>query len=187
MAWKGFPHSLQRRHYYLSVYSGAGPRFTNGFSIAIQIRWKFHFTLTSTLIPWSLQNFVHDTTAVLSCHVRKFVSIWWPATELRQPEVSIEFELRAKIVSETGPWSKKTSKLRVTGLSEGNSPVTGEFPTKGPVARKMFPFDDVIILLLWGNTMASRGLVIRRFDVFFVVSPNKLLYKQSSRQWSETP
>ena len=26
--------------------------------------------------------------------------------------------------------SKKTSKLRVTGLSEGNSPVTGVFPTQ---------------------------------------------------------
>ena len=25
-------------------------------------------------------------------------------------------------------WSKKTSKLRITGLCEGNSPVTGEFP-----------------------------------------------------------
>ena len=41
--------------------------------------------------------------------------------------------------------SKKTSKLRVTGLCEGNSPVTGEFPHKGTVTRKMFPFDDVII------------------------------------------
>ena len=40
--------------------------------------------------------------------------------------------------------SKKTSKLRVTGLCAGNSPVTGEFPHKGPVTRKMFPFDDVI-------------------------------------------
>ena len=27
-------------------------------------------------------------------------------------------------------WSKKTSNLRVTGLCEGNSPVTGEFPTQ---------------------------------------------------------
>ena len=35
--------------------------------------------------------------------------------------------------------SKKTSKLRVTGLCEGNSPVTGESPPKGPVTRKMFP------------------------------------------------
>ena len=40
--------------------------------------------------------------------------------------------------------SKKTSKLRFTGLCEGNSPVTGEFPHKRPVTRKMFPFDDVI-------------------------------------------
>ena len=43
--------------------------------------------------------------------------------------------------------SKKKSKLRVTGLCVGNSPVTGEFPAhKGPVTRKMFPFDDVIMI-----------------------------------------
>ena len=41
--------------------------------------------------------------------------------------------------------SYKTSKLRVTGLWAGNSPVSGEFPTKGPVMRIFFPFDDVII------------------------------------------
>ena len=41
--------------------------------------------------------------------------------------------------------SKKISKLRVTGLCEGNSPVTGEFPAEKPVTRKMFPFDDVIV------------------------------------------
>ena len=41
--------------------------------------------------------------------------------------------------------SKKTSKLRVNGLCEGNSPVTGEFPHKGPVTRKIFPYDDVIM------------------------------------------
>ena len=40
---------------------------------------------------------------------------------------------------------KKTSKLRVTGLCAGNSPVTSEFPAKEPVTRKMFPFDDVIM------------------------------------------
>ena len=41
--------------------------------------------------------------------------------------------------------SKKTSKLRVTGLCAGNSPVTGEFPTQRAVTRKIFPFDDVIM------------------------------------------
>ena len=46
-----------------------------------------------------------------------------------------------------GRTSKKTSKLRVTGLCAGNSPIIGEFPAQGPVTRKMFPFDDVIMML----------------------------------------
>ena len=37
------------------------------------------------------------------------------------------------------------AKLRVTGLCEGNPPVTCGFPHKGPVTRKMFPFDDIIM------------------------------------------
>ena len=41
--------------------------------------------------------------------------------------------------------SKKTSKLRVTGLCVGNSPKPVNSPHKGPVTRKMFPFDDVIM------------------------------------------
>ena len=42
--------------------------------------------------------------------------------------------------------SKKTSKLRVTGLCAGNSPGPVNSPHKGPVTRKMFPFDDVIMI-----------------------------------------
>ena len=41
--------------------------------------------------------------------------------------------------------SKKASKLRVTGLCEGNSGHRCIPRTKGPVMRKMFPFDDVIM------------------------------------------
>ena len=49
--------------------------------------------------------------------------------------------------------SKKTSKLRVTGLCVGNSPGPVNSPHKGPVTRKMFPFDDVIMALrLFHNT-----------------------------------
>ena len=40
---------------------------------------------------------------------------------------------------------KKTSKLRVTGLCEGVHQGPVNSPHKGPVTRKMFPFDDVII------------------------------------------
>ena len=41
--------------------------------------------------------------------------------------------------------SKKTSKLPVTGLCEGNSTVTGEFPAERASNAEMFPFDDVIL------------------------------------------
>ena len=41
--------------------------------------------------------------------------------------------------------SKKTSKLRVTGLCVGNSPVTGGFPAPKASNAEMFPFDDVIM------------------------------------------
>ena len=46
-----------------------------------------------------------------------------------------------------GRGSKKTSKLRVTGLCAGNSPGPVNSPHKGPVARKIFPFDDVIMTI----------------------------------------
>ena len=42
--------------------------------------------------------------------------------------------------------SKKTSKLRVTGLCEGNSPVTGEFPAQRVSNAENVPIDDVIML-----------------------------------------
>ena len=45
--------------------------------------------------------------------------------------------------------SKETSKLRVTGLCVGNSPGPVNSPHKGPVTRKMFPFDDVIMNHWW--------------------------------------
>ena len=44
-------------------------------------------------------------------------------------------------------WSKKTSKLRVTGLCVGNSPGPVNSRHKGLATRKMSPFDDVIMSL----------------------------------------
>ena len=52
--------------------------------------------------------------------------------------------------------SKKTSKLHVTRLCEGNSPVAGEFSAhKGPVMQKTFPFDNVI---MWHVSGRGRDL-----------------------------
>ena len=50
--------------------------------------------------------------------------------------------------------SKKTSKLRATGLYAGNSPVNLLY--KGPVTRQMFPFDDVIMILRRQTILMSK-------------------------------
>ena len=52
--------------------------------------------------------------------------------------------------------SKKTSKLRVTGLCAGNSPGPVNSPHKWPVTRKMFPFDDIIMIRLMTLTSMYR-------------------------------
>ena len=50
-----------------------------------------------------LQNFVHDTTAMLSWRVQKFVAIWWPEIGWYPNTIAIEFELWWKNVSEIDP------------------------------------------------------------------------------------
>ena len=52
--------------------------------------------------------------------------------------------------------SKKTSKLRVTGLCVGNSPGPVNSPHKGPVTRKMVPFDDVIMMYVRSDSRRCR-------------------------------
>ena len=54
--------------------------------------------------------------------------------------------------------SKKTSKLRVTGLCVGNSPV----PQKGPISRKMYPLDDVIMVLRMLQTLIWKPGIIMK-------------------------
>ena len=62
--------------------------------------------------------------------------------------------------------SKKTPKLRVTGLCSGNSPGPVNSPHKWTVTRKMFPFDDVIMSRSYfennhfGNYSHANGLRI---------------------------
>ena len=45
--------------------------------------------------------------------------------------------------------SKKTSKPRVTGLCEGNSPMTGEFPAQRASNAENVSIDDVIMVHLY--------------------------------------
>ena len=64
--------------------------------------------------------------------------------------------------------SKKTSKLSVAGLCAGNSTVTGEFPTQRDVTRKMFPFDNVIMVARntydGAQCLIQKLMLIKMFD-----------------------
>ena len=80
-----------------------------------------------------------------------------------------------------GRRSKKTSKLRVTGLYAGNSPGPVNSPQKGPVTRKMFPFDDVImqytflLVTILFPVWDAATLQMRQLWVIFVIA-NVLIY-----------
>ena len=54
--------------------------------------------------------------------------------------------------------SKKTSKLRVTGLVRRIHWWLVNSPHKGPVTRKMFPIDDVIMLMIPNKILSAVGL-----------------------------
>ena len=68
--------------------------------------------------------------------------------------------------------SKKTSKLRVTGLCAGNSPGTVEFPAQMVSKRKMFPLDDVIMICQYSHVNSvgeMRGQIIHLSSAFLLV------------------
>ena len=64
--------------------------------------------------------------------------------------------------------------------------MTGEFPAQRASTGKLFLFDDVIMFLsiLRRHRLTKGSNAKRRL---FVVSPNKLLIKQSAWRWFETP
>ena len=72
--------------------------------------------------------------------------------------------------------SKKTSKLRVTGLCARNSPVIGEFPAQRASNAEMFSFDDVIMELkshtiaFLTNLVLWEATELLRFHVSLIVS-----------------
>ena len=98
--------------------------------------------------------FIDDKSVAWCCHITAFFLIQWfwrSALQWRQNERNgisnqqphdclLNFLFRCR--------SKKPSKLHVTGLCEGNSPVNSLH--KGPVTRKMFSFDDVIMKMWHG-------------------------------------
>ena len=54
--------------------------------------------------------------------------------------------------------SKETSKFRVTGFCAGNHRWLVDSPTKGPVTRKIFAFDDVIMTTMSQESYLKTGI-----------------------------
>ena len=101
------------------------------------------FTLSLFLRALTQNSFI--CTAVL---IRKWMPVYFPL-QWRHEErdgVSNYRRLHYLLNRLLRRRSKITSKLRVIGLCERNSPVTGEFLHKGPVAGEKFQFHDVIML-----------------------------------------
>ena len=65
-----------------------------------------------------------------------------------------------------GRISKKISKLRVTGLCEGNSLLTSEFPTQGTSNVELCQFDDVIMSRDHFNIY---GYIYRRISIWLPI------------------
>ena len=85
----------------------------------------------------------HMMTLSVCCCVFSDWSLQWRHNE--RDGVSNQRRFDCLLNRLFGRRAKKTSKLRVTGLCEGKPPVTGDFPHKGSVTRKMFPFDNVLM------------------------------------------
>ena len=125
-----------------STIIGSGIHATNSLWAHNSNLVKTHFDLSFIIMiasssssngPMWLQIFTcHDTQSAVTC------TKLWPnyimnSLQWRHNErgcVSNQQRLHCLLSCRFRPRAKKTSKLRVTGLCAGNSPVTGEFPAQ---------------------------------------------------------
>ena len=121
-------------------------------SVQIQLRYfaptKIHMLPdrpTGEITFFTKQCHRHIPSNVPKIIIENFNSLQWRQNE--RHGVSVHQPQDCLLNRVFGRRSKKTPKLCVTGLCEGNSPVTGEFPHRGPVRWKMFPCDNVIMII----------------------------------------
>ena len=70
------------------------------FNTQFKLQRKFDFALICILKKWLLQNFAHDMTAELSCHVQKIVVIESPGIELWKTIFLIDQYWEWKVISD---------------------------------------------------------------------------------------
>ena len=122
-----------------------------------KVNWKTHIHYISCKLPIGisviskLKRLSNDDSLVTLYHsfihsyicYRNHVALRW--RQNGRDSVSNHQPRHCLLSLLFGRRSKKTSKLRVTGLCVGTSPGPVNSPHKGPVTRKIFPFDDVIM------------------------------------------
>ena len=109
------------------------------------------------------------------CHCQSFLSLHWRHND--HDGVSNHQPFGCFLNRLFRRRSKKTSKLRVTGLCEKNSPGPVNSPHKGPVTRKMFPFDDVIMSGVFWNRHSSLPLARMTNGAIQFGNDNIVVYK----------
>ena len=98
--------------------------------------WLFTVRKLATLRPqfWAISELIHYIYVIMGTIASQITRL------------TIVY---STVYSGTDQRSKKTPKLRVTGLCAGNSPGPVNSPNKWPVTLKMFLFDDVIMFNGW--------------------------------------
>ena len=135
-----FPHTVYSFARTIIRSHGQFIFLTNNYSFAQTIRcmWERTFVRLHGQLFVSMDNYSLTWTIRCLHHSRFITMTSYYSVSNHQPHGCLLNRLFRR------RW-KKTSKLRVTGLCVGNSQGPVNSPHKGPVTRKMFPFDDVIM------------------------------------------
>ena len=123
--------------YQMSLFCDGGYRST--------VRFRFEFSVSS------------KCSLLKSC-IKSLnpYHIWQVRHNAMASQITDVPSVYSTVCSDVDQWKHQSSALLTFVCCVGNSPVTGGFPHKGPVARKMYPFDDVI-MLVWCVTLPRQG------------------------------
>ena len=145
------------------TYFGDGIFFVNlpgdGHTLLLLVHLQVQWWLISRVVLIRAQYFRVDSKSAHASYTSAYKSLQWrhngrDSVSNHQPHDCLLNGLFRRI-------SKKTSKLRVTDLCAGNSPVTGEFPAQMASKAEMFPFDDVIMSI----TIQHEGVELALVEV----------------------
>ena len=108
------------------------------FEYAVEQTVELAITQDSVTLMWRHGNAI--------CNQRKWETEALHYNDVIMSAMASQITSLTIVYSTVYSWhrSNEAPKLRVTYLCEGNSPVIGEFPHKGPASQRMLPFDDGI-------------------------------------------